>query len=342
MSFVRGNNLSKSYGPATVFENLDFEVEEGELITLLGPSGCGKSTLLRCIAGLHPLDSGTLTVAERDITSLPPKDRNIGMVFQNYALFPNMTVEENVAFGLRRRGERGSELRRKVAESLDLVELVGNEGKYPNQLSGGQKQRVALARSLVVEPSILLLDEPLSALDAKIRKNLRRHLRQIQQKLGITTIFVTHDQEEALTVSDRVFVMSKGEFAQIGTPEEIYTHPADPFVVQFIGSYNLFDSNQSRRLLGALRGGGMTAIRPESVYIREDGRIYDESRFIPAQAIIRDFSVLGNVIRYDVSSNGVDFTVDLLNRGENRLYGRGKEVELLFLRDEIKVFESAS
>lgn len=341
MSFVEGKNLSKSYGPAKVFKDLQFQVQEGELVTLLGPSGCGKSTLLRCIAGLHSLDSGSISVAGRDITFLPPKDRNIGMVFQNYALFPNMTVEENIAFGLRRRGEKGEALRRKVAGMMGLVELEGNGKKYPSQLSGGQKQRVALARSLVVEPSILLLDEPLSALDAKIRKSLRNHLRRIQKKLGITTIFVTHDQEEALTVSDRVFVMSKGKFAQVGSPEEIYTRPASPFVVQFIGNYNLFDRAESTRLLGSLTDGGMAAVRPESIYIREEGRTYDESRFVSLPALIRDSQVLGNVIRYQVSASGVDFTVDLLNRGDDRLYRGGREVELLFLRDEIKVFPAA-
>lgn len=211
MSFVEIKNLEKSFGDTKVLKKLNLNIEEGEFITLLGPSGCGKSTLLRCIAGLNSIDRGEIFIDEKDMTNVIPKDRNIGMVFQNYALFPNMTVWENIEFGLKMKKEKNYD--EKIKNIIDMVELNGKENYYPNELSGGQQQRVAFARALITRPKILLLDESLSALDAKIRKSLRDKLRKIQKQLGITTIFVTHDQEEALAVSDRVFVMNKGEIS---------------------------------------------------------------------------------------------------------------------------------
>ena len=201
MSFVEIKNLEKSFGDTKVLKKLNLNIEEGEFITLLGPSGCGKSTLLRCIAGLNSIDRGEIFIDEKDMTNVIPKDRNIGMVFQNYALFPNMTVWENIEFGLKMKKEKNYD--EKIKNIIDMVELNGKENYYPNELSGGQQQRVAFARALITRPKILLLDESLSALDAKIRKSLRDKLRKIQKQLGITTIFVTHDQEEALAVSDR-------------------------------------------------------------------------------------------------------------------------------------------
>ena len=198
MSFVEIKNLEKSFGDTKVLKKLNLNIEEGEFITLLGPSGCGKSTLLRCIAGLNSIDRGEIFIDEKDMTNVIPKDRNIGMVFQNYALFPNMTVWENIEFGLKMKKEKNYD--EKIKNIIDMVELNGKENYYPNELSGGQQQRVAFARALITRPKILLLDESLSALDAKIRKSLRDKLRKIQKQLGITTIFVTHDQEEALAV----------------------------------------------------------------------------------------------------------------------------------------------
>ncbi len=336
MSFVKVRDLSKQYGDTRVFENINFDIKKGEFITLLGPSGCGKSTLLRCIAGLNDINGGEISMEGDEISSLPPRERKIGMVFQNYALFPNMTVEENIAFGLKIKKDENTE--EKVARALEMVELGGREKHYPSELSGGQKQRVALARSLVMEPKILLLDEPLSALDAKIRKSLREKIREIQKELGITTIFVTHDQEEALTISDRVFVMDRGNFAQVGTPEEIYTHPANEFVVRFIGNYNIFEGEEIARVFEGKVSGNVLAVRPESIYIREEGRRYQEESFISFKGTILDSMVLGNVIRYIVERNGVKFIVDLLNRGENKLYSVGREVDLMFMRSEIKSF----
>lgn len=221
MGFVEIKDLVKNFGDTQVLKNINISIEEGEFVTLLGPSGCGKSTLLRCLAGLNSIDGGKIFVNGKDITDMEPRNRDIGMVFQNYALFPNMTVWENIEFGLKIKKEKDYEQR--IKDMIEMVGLTGKEKHYPSELSGGQQQRVAFARSLITRPTILLLDESLSALDAKIRKSLRDRLRQIQKKLGITTIFVTHDQEEALAISDRIFVLNKGEVSQSGNPEEIYT-----------------------------------------------------------------------------------------------------------------------
>lgn len=336
MSFIKIRNLSKQYGDMSVFKNVNLDIKKGEFITLLGPSGCGKSTLLRCIAGLNESNGGKIIMNGKDINNTPPKDREIGMVFQNYALFPNMTVKENVAFGLKIKKQNNIE--EKVKKYLSMVDLDEREDYYPHELSGGQKQRVALARTLIMEPKIILLDEPLSALDAKIRKNLRRKISEIQKKLGITTIFVTHDQEEALTISDRVFIMENGKFAQIGTPEEVYTHPLSEFVVRFIGNYNIFEKKEVQSIFKWEIEKKILAIRPESIYIREDGRKYIEDNFIAIKAKIIESTVLGNIIRYRIEKNGIKFIVDLLNRGENKLYKVGLEIELLFMKNEIKTF----
>lgn len=334
MSFVEIKNLEKSFGNIKVLKNLNLSIEEGEFITLLGPSGCGKSTLLRCIAGLNSTDSGEIFIDKKDMTNVTPKDRNIGMVFQNYALFPNMTVWENIEFGLKMKKEKN--YNEKIKNIIDMVELKGKENYYPNELSGGQQQRVAFARALITRPKILLLDESLSALDAKIRKSLRDKLRKIQKQLGITTIFVTHDQEEALAVSDRVFVMNKGEISQSGTPEEIYTNPANEFMVDFIGNYNIFKGEDAEKIFGIK--GKIIAVRPESIYVREEGRNYQEENFCTAKACIKDFMITGNIIRYTVVKNNVEFLVDLLNRGENKVFKKDSEIELMFMKKEIKVF----
>ena len=239
--YVDVKGLSKHFGASKVFEDLSFAIEEGEFITLLGPSGCGKSTLLRCLAGLETPDEGSIFVNGEDITHVKPQKRGIGMVFQSYALFPNMTAAENIAFGLKMQGLAKSEILHRVAQAIRTVELTNNEKKYPNQLSGGQRQRVALARALVVKPRILLLDEPLSALDARIRRNLRDEIRSIQREMQLTTIFVTHDQEEALTLSDTIVVMSEGRIQQIGTPTDIYNEPINSFVADFIGESNILN-----------------------------------------------------------------------------------------------------
>ena len=233
--FLSVNGIVKRFGAFTALADISLQVAQGEFLCLLGPSGCGKTTLLRIIAGLETQDLGTVLVAGRDISRLPPSRRDFGIVFQNYALFPNLNLAENIGYGLR---TGGAQRRARVAELLALVGLSGNERKFPNQLSGGEQQRVALARALATCPGMLLLDEPLSALDAKVRVHLRRELKLLHQKLGITTIMVTHDQEEALSLADTVAVMDHGRVEQVGTPEQIYHQPATRFVADFVGQSN--------------------------------------------------------------------------------------------------------
>ncbi|EKT4457952.1 ABC transporter ATP-binding protein [Pseudomonas putida] len=318
MSFVSVQKLQKSYAGSPVFESIDCHIERGEFVTLLGPSGCGKSTLLRCIAGLTSVDSGQILLDGHDIVPLSPQKRGIGMVFQSYALFPNMTVEQNVAFGLRMQKVKADESQLRVHEALELVELGKFAGRYPHQLSGGQCQRVALARSLVTRPRLLLLDEPLSALDARIRKHLREQIRAIQRELGLTTIFVTHDQEEALTMSDRIFLMNQGRIVQSGDAETLYTAPVDLFAAGFIGNYNLLDADSASRLLQRPVASRL-AIRPESITLGEHGEL---------DAEVRSHSLLGNVIRYRVRVREVELVVDVLNRSPADLHADGKRVSV--------------
>ncbi|HEU5097534.1 MAG TPA: ABC transporter ATP-binding protein, partial [Roseiflexaceae bacterium] len=239
MAFLELTNVRKSFAQSTAVENFNLEVERGEFISFLGPSGCGKTTTLRMIAGFETPTSGVIRINGVDITRTPPNKRHVGMVFQSYALFPNMTVAGNIGFGLKVAREAESEIKERVAEMLRIVHLSDYGGRYPYQLSGGQQQRVALARALAIQPQVLLLDEPLSALDAKIRVSLRNEIRAIQRQLGITTIYVTHDQEEALSLSDRVVVMSSGRIEQVGTPFEIYNFPTTRFVASFVGTLNV-------------------------------------------------------------------------------------------------------
>jgi putative spermidine/putrescine transport system ATP-binding protein len=238
MTTLSFQGIRKTFGPTVALENLHLDVRDGELIALLGPSGCGKTTALRIAAGFEFADTGAVQVGGTDISRTPAHKRNMGMVFQSYSLFPNLTVASNIDFGLRTRKIDKTERHRRVSEALELVQLTGMANRYPHQLSGGQQQRVALARALAVEPQVLLLDEPLSALDAKVRLTLRDEIRRIQTELGITTLFVTHDQEEALGISDRIGVMSNGRLEQLGTPTEVYRNPANAFVARFVGSMN--------------------------------------------------------------------------------------------------------
>lgn len=331
MFHLEVNQLHKSYGDTRVFEGIEFGIRKGELVTLLGPSGCGKSTLLRALAGLTPVDGGQVRVAGEEITWQEPQKRGIGMVFQSYALFPNMTVRDNVAFGLKMKPQPGRDLAASVQEALALVELTGFERRYPAELSGGQRQRVALARALVVQPRILLLDEPLSALDARIRRSLRQQIREIQQRLELTTIFVTHDQEEALTLSDRVFLMNRGSIVQSGSPEEIYTRPASEFVASFIGHYNLLTPGQAKSLFGP-RFGGKLALRPESITLLPSGMQSPDPQL---PGIVRQQQLLGNVIRYQVECEAGLLTVDCLNRSARDLLPVGSAVTLTVARDQL-------
>ena len=265
---------SKTYNQFKAVDQVSLKVETGELVSLLGPSGCGKTTLLRVIAGIETPDpdSGPVLFDGRDVSSDDVGKRRIGFVFQHYALFKHMSVFENVAFGLRakpwRQRLREAEIRAKVSELLQLVQLQNFAGRYPAQLSGGQRQRVALARALAVEPKVLLLDEPFGALDATVRRELRRWLRKLQSQIHVTTILVTHDQEEAMEVSDRVAVMNKGRIEQIASPETIYNSPASPFVFKFLGTYNLFHARSSNG--NPSNGGGATFVRPHDIEISRE------------------------------------------------------------------------
>ena len=235
---IRFDGVQRHFGEVTALTGLDLEIDKGELIALLGPSGCGKTTALRILAGFDRPDAGRVFVNDRDVSSVPPNKRDMGMVFQAYSLFPNMDVRSNVAFGLRMRRHEKAKRLKQADQLLELVGLTQAADRYPHQLSGGQQQRVAIARALAIEPTVLLLDEPLSALDARVRTQLRAEIRSLQQRLGITTLFVTHDQSEALSIADRVGVMQHGRLEQLDTPETVYRHPATPFVAEFVGAMN--------------------------------------------------------------------------------------------------------
>lgn len=306
MAFLQINNLKKSFKDVKVFKDINFKVKKGEFLTLLGPSGCGKSTLLRCISGLSKIDDGKIILNGKDITKLSPQKRNMGMVFQHYALFPNLNVYENVAFGLKIKKEKKKEIEKRVNKMLELVELSEFSKKYPNNLSGGQMQRVALARSLVTKPDLLLLDEPLSALDAKIRKNLRVQIKKIQKDLNLATIFVTHDQEEALLLSDNIILMEKGKIAQNSDAQSLYLSPENKFVASFIGSYNILSPEALGRLISH-KFKKDVAIRPETIEITNDG----------IRAKIINKTLLGNVIRYDIVASNIELKLDTLNFSSN-------------------------
>ncbi len=275
MAFLELRNLTKTFGSTAAVRGVSLSVERAEFLALLGPSGCGKSSLLRLIAGLETPDSGGVILDGRDITPDPPQKRGIGLVFQNYALFPHMTVEKNVAFGLEGRGLAREEVDRRVGEILDAVSLSGKEKISVTTLSGGEQQRVAVARALVVEPAVLLLDEPLSNLDVALRQQTREEIRSLQRRIGITTVYVTHDQAEALSMADRVAVMRAGALEQVGTPVELYEAPVSPFVATFLGGANLLPADGAFSIppaVARLAGeGGVIAIKPEHIRITAPG-----------------------------------------------------------------------
>lgn len=310
MSSVSLKNISKAFKDTVVLKNIDMHIEDGQFVTLLGPSGCGKSTILRILSGLVEQDAGEIFVDDLEISPLAASKRNIGMVFQSYALFPNLNVFDNVAFGLHVQKLPKKEIDAEVQKILQLVDLEDKANSYPHELSGGQQQRVALARSIIVKPRVLLLDEPLSALDAQIRKRLQEKLREIQQELKMTMILVTHDQEEAMHVSDKIFVMSKGEIAQTGTPLEIYTQPKSDFIASFIGSYNIFTHDVLTSLLAqepAIKA-PKYAIRPEAIHANAKPGSYT------LEAIAKQSIMSGNIIKTVFEKDGHFFTIEQLHR----------------------------
>jgi putative spermidine/putrescine transport system ATP-binding protein len=305
--------LRKHYGSVVAADIVRLDARRGELLTLLGPSGCGKTTTLRCIAGLVNPDAGAIVIDGRNITSLPTHRRNLGMVFQNYAIFPHMTVYDNVAYGLQNRGFPRHELKARVEEALSLVELTGFEHRYRHQLSGGQQQRVALARAVAYQPDVLLLDEPFSNLDAKLRKSMRMQVRKLQQRLRLTTVFVTHDQQEALSLSDVVAVMNAGNVEQVGTPAEVYQQPRSEFVADFIGSTNLLPGIvhayevASQQAVVAVEGGAtihVTHEQPLAVGARVKVLCKPEQLRLDPSGELRGWlsaaAYLGSVIQYQV------------------------------------------
>jgi putative spermidine/putrescine transport system ATP-binding protein len=330
MSDVVLKDVYKKYQDTNVLSGIEMHIKDGEFATLLGPSGCGKSTILRILSGLTDATGGTVMIDGKDMKNIPPKNREVGMVFQSYALFPNMNVYENVAFGLKMQKKSGNEVTEQVEKMLELVGLQEKKEAYPHELSGGQQQRVALARSLVVRPKVLLLDEPLSALDAQIRKHLQVELRTIQRELNMTMILVTHDQEEAMSVSDRIFVMNHGKIAQEGTPSEIYTKPQTEFVANFIGRYNVFSKEQLENLFAEkiqLKA-QKYAIRPESFHL------YQQSSSYPLKAIAGDSIMNGNVIRTTFHAGSKQFTAEQLHH-RTSTFVSGMEYQLFVDSEDV-------
>jgi len=346
-SFLDLRHIRKDFGTFTALKDISLDIGKGEFVCFLGPSGCGKTTLLRIIAGLEVQTAGQLTQDGRDISLLPPALRDYGIVFQSYALFPNLNVSDNVAYGLVNRKTPRSQIKQRVTELLKLVGLPGSEGKFPGQLSGGQQQRIALARALATAPSLLLLDEPLSALDALERIRLRQEIRALQQKLGVTTIMVTHDQEEALSVADRIVVMNHGVIEQIGTPLDIYREPASAFVADFVGKINILPARISQ---GELRFGSMRLasegadrdvrvyLRPEDVLARPiapgDPHVFD--------ACIDKIEFLGSYCHVHVASPALDGNRLMVYLSLNFLSEQslqvGSTITLKLVPERIKVF----
>jgi putative spermidine/putrescine transport system ATP-binding protein len=350
--FLEISGLRKSFASFTAVQHFEMQIDRGEFVSFLGPSGCGKTTTLRMIAGFEQPTEGAIRIAGRDVTNLRPNQRKIGMVFQSYALFPNMTVADNVAFGLKVAKKPAGEIAQRVEEMLRLIKLPTLGTRYPFQLSGGQQQRVALARALAPKPQVLLLDEPLSALDAKIRISLREEIRSVQRDLGITTIYVTHDQEEALSMSDRIVVMNEGRVEQIGTPFEVYNRPRTRFVASFVGTLNLLqarvlDAAAGRAavdgqeiavasgLPGYAAGDAVTlALRPEAILLED--RTGDRNRL---QGTIEEVSFLGSVVRVRVRFNENRLSLDTFNNPGMKLPERGQPVTASFGRDDVIVLE---
>ncbi|WP_431319842.1 ABC transporter ATP-binding protein [Rhizobium sp. YTU87027] len=350
MAFLELANLKKSFGNTQVVHDFNMQIEKGEFISFLGPSGCGKTTVLRMIAGFETPSGGRIAIGGKEQNNLKPNKRNIGMVFQAYALFPNMTVHDNVAFGLKVAGTQPAEIDARVKEMLGLIKLDHLADRYPYQLSGGQQQRVALARALAVRPQVLLLDEPLSALDAKIRVSLREEIRAIQQKLGITTVFVTHDQEEALSISDRIVVMNAGRADQIGTPFEIYNTPATRFVASFVGTLNMIEAKvvdpaanriqigdqgvTLKQSVAAFNAGDTVslALRPEAGSLAE-GTPSDTK--LTGQVVSAHF--LGSVIRTRMNVGGNVISFDMFNSPGVTPPAAGETVTLRFMAADLLV-----
>lgn len=351
-SSVSIKNLTKKFGDVTAVNSANIEIKEGEFFTLLGSSGCGKTTLLRTIAGFYNQNEGELYFGDKLMDKVPAHNRNIGMVFQNYAIFPHMTVGDNVAYGLKARKVSKDEIERRVHAALEMVELAHLKDRQPSDMSGGQQQRVALARAIVIEPGILLMDEPLCNLDAKLRVKMRNDIKQLQSRLGITTIYVTHDQEEALAVSDRIAVMNNGVIQQIGTPEEIYMKPSNKFVAGFIGTSNFIEcevinENGEKKLKvkecklnidteDTYEGKAIFSIRPELIVLTEDNR----EDTLKGKIVNKVF--LGDFFNYTVElSDGQQIEVNEYHAQNLRTKNIGEEVGVLLSSNKAVIFDES-
>jgi putative spermidine/putrescine transport system ATP-binding protein len=350
-AYLSLRGLQKRYVGFTAVHDLNLDVPQGELVALLGPSGCGKTTTLRMIAGLATATTGKVLVAGRDMTAEPPFRRDMGVVFQSYALFPHMTVERNVAFGLEMRRLPKAEIAQRVKEALVMVRLTGMEERRPRELSGGQQQRVALARALVIQPSILLFDEPLSNLDAKLRDEMRTEIRDIQQRLGITAIFVTHDQAEALAMCDKVAVMNAGRLEQLGTPLDLYEHPANPFVASFVGRINRLPGTASGvkakvgrhelQLTRPMNGPVEVMVRPHRIRLDTAGSDFDPP-LNRVEGIIRRTTYVGDLIQYDVDVEGMIWSVEQPTTAARSPNAIGTTVSLLWRIEDTLAFPKAA
>lgn len=323
MGYIEFSGVDKYYGENHVLKKIDLNIEKGQFVTLLGPSGCGKSTLLRCFAGLETISAGKISLDGTDITDMTPKNRNIGMVFQQYSLFPNMTVKENIAFGLKMKKADRDKVEQEVKSVIDMVELNGKENQYPASLSGGQQQRVALARSIATHPKVLLFDEPFSALDAKLRKSLQKRIKDIHKELGLTCIFVTHDQDEAMIMSDVIHLFNQGDIEQSGAPIEIYTSPRTKYAAGFIGNYNILTPSAFKNIMEGEVVKDV-AIRPETVEISLHPFQVNEQAY-QFEAEVTGHTSHGNVLRYTLQVKDEYLKAEVMFRSF-QLFEEGRKV----------------
>jgi len=341
-------------GEVLAVDDVNLEVKTGELVTILGPSGCGKTTTLRMIAGFEYPTSGSILIGDKDVAKIPPNKRGLSMVFQSYALFPHLTIYENVAYGLRVQKLPANEIRERTERALDLMQLTTMAKRYPSQVSGGQQQRIALARAIVIEPSVLLFDEPLSNLDAKLREYMRDELRKLQKRLGITSLYVTHDQSEAMAISDRVVIMKEGRIRQVGTPREIYAFPQSRFVADFMGKANFLEvevlgtNGESARIdiggktfivprAGRVRpnsGSALLVVRPEALRLISLANVENE---IPLKGCVDRFTYFGNIARYEVATENGPLLIESYNPEASSIFEEGDNVGVLIDFESVRL-----